>query len=133
MYVKERYMYIYIRVLGLYFHTSEPDAPENFTVTVINSSSLLATWDNPLDSNGIILHFLLALELTPGQNYLPQPITMNHSSLDPDQFELEITGLHPFARYVSILRVVTSFGEGNITDAIEMTTEAGNVVWQGIK
>ena len=105
---------------------SAPDAPENFIVTFIDSSSVRATWDDPLDSNGIILRFLLTLELTPGQSYLPQPENTSYPSLARNQFELVIPGLHPFARYVFVLRAATSFGEGNVTDAFEMTNEAGN-------
>ena len=115
---------IFTWIVILIISLSEPDAPENFTVTVIDSSSVRATWDNPLDSNGIILRFLLTLELTPGQDYLfPLPHT---TSLAQNQFELIISGLHPFARYVFMLRAATLFGEGNVTDAIEMTNEAGN-------
>ena len=122
---------IYIKEGGkfecfLYFHFSEPDAPENFTVTVIDSASVRATWEDPLDSNGIILRFSLILELFPGQGYLPQPDTTNYPSLAPSQFELIIPGLHPFARYVFILSATTSVGEGNMTDTFEITNEAGN-------
>ena len=105
---------------------SAPDAPENFTVTVIDSSSVVATWNNPLDSNGIILRFLLTLNLTFGQSYLPQPENTSYPNLARNQFELVIPGLHPFARYVFMLTAETSFGEGNVTDAFEMTNEAGN-------
>ena len=112
--------------LYMYFHFSAPDAPENFTVTAINSSSVRATWEDPLDSNGIILHFSLTLDLFRGQDYLPQPDNTNYSSLPRSQFELQIPGLHPFARYLFMLSAATSFGEGNVTDAIEMTNEAGN-------
>ena len=38
----------------------------------------------------------------------------------------EITGLHPFAHYEFILRAATSSGEGNKTEACEITNEAGN-------
>ena len=43
---------------------------------------------------------------------------------------LEITGLHPFAHYEFILRAATSSGEGNTTEASEITDEAGNeLLW----
>ena len=75
-------------------HSSAPDAPENFAVTVIDSSSVRTTWDNPLNSNGIILRFSLTLELFPGQGYLPRPETTSYPTLARSQFVLEITGLH---------------------------------------
>ena len=105
---------------------SEPDAPENFTVTTIDSSSVLATWDNPLDSNGIIVHFSLTLELSPGQEYLTQPETRSYRNLAPNQFKLLIGGLHPFACYVLMLTAATSAGLGSPTEAGVMTNEAGN-------
>ena len=47
---------------------------------------------------------------------------------------LEITGLHPFAHYEFILRAATSSGEGNTTEASEITDEAGNeLLWLGTK
>ena len=49
--------------------------------------------------------------------------------LDPNQFALEITGLHPFARYELKLRAATSAGPGNFTAGFVMTTSAGIVMY----
>ena len=94
---------------------------------VIDSRSVRATWDNPIDPNGIILSFSLALQLAPGQDYLPPP-TETAITLDPSTFERVIQGLHPFARYDFTLRAATSFGEGNITNSFAITNEAGTCV-----
>ena len=102
-----------------------PDAPDNFTVTVIDSQSVRATWDDPPDPNGIILSFFLTVQLAPGQDYLPQFLATSFT-LNPNTFEYMIAGLHPFAEYVFLLSADTSFGEGNITDVFATTNEAGN-------
>ena len=112
------------RVCCLSVSPPAPDAPENFTVSVIDSQSVRATWDNPLDSNGIILNFSLTLQLAPDQGYLPQP-AQTEFELNSTTFELMILGLHPFATYDFILRAATSFGEGNETNTFATTDEAG--------
>ena len=95
-------------------------------MTVVDSQSVRATWENPLDPNGIIVSFSLRLQLTPGQGYLPlPPDTEFLLNLSPDTFERDIPGLHPFARYEFSLRAATSFGEGSVTSSFAMTNEAG--------
>ena len=74
---------------------TEPDAPENFMVVSINSTTVLATWDEPLDPNGIIISYSLTLSLARGWDYLPHPDTSSYPDLGPEIFELEIPGLHP--------------------------------------
>lgn len=107
---------------------SEPDAPENFTVTSSGSTSVHASWDEPLDSNGVIISFSLTVSLSPNQEYLPDPDTPRYTGLDPNLVKLDIGQLHPFANYFFTLTAATSFGPGNLTDASEMTNEAGNCV-----
>lgn len=114
-----------MHVFLLLFIPSEPDAPENFTVTVISSTSVVANWSDPLDPNGIITGFSLNISLHFDQEYLPAPQNSSYPDLSPSRFQLEIPGLHPFARYFVELRAATSFGLGNLTDAVITTYEAG--------
>ena len=93
-------------------------------MTVVDSQTVRATWEDPLDPNGIILSFSLRLQLTPGQGYLPLP-TQTEFPLSSDTFEHDIAGLHPFARYEFSLRAATSFGEGSATNSFATTNEAG--------
>ena len=79
-----------------------------------------------MDPNGIIIGFSLNISLlSPGQEYLPPPQTSSYPDLSPNQFQLEIPGLHPFATYFVELRAATSFGLGNLTDRVITTNEAG--------
>ena len=104
--------------------STAPDAPANFTVTATGPESVMATWSNPPDTNGIILRFNLSVELGMGQGYLTKPqVTM--FKINSDQFELSIQQLHPFAEYVFLLSAETSFGAGNVTDVLAITHEAG--------
>ena len=92
---------------------------------MVDSQTVGATWEDPLDPNGIILSFSLSLQLTPGQDYLlPLPPVTNFT-LSPDTFERDIAGLHPFARYEFSLRAATSFGGGSVTNGFATTNEAG--------
>ena len=94
-------------------------------MTVVDSQSVRATWEDPLDPNGIILSFSLSLQLTPGQDYLLPLPTQTEFLLSSDTFERDIAGLHPFARYEFSLRAATSFGEGSVTNSFATTNEAG--------
>ena len=94
-------------------------------VTVISSTSVVANWSDPLDPNGIITGFSLNISLLSGQEYLSPPQNASYPDLGPSQFQLEITGLHPYASYFFELRAATSVGLGNLTDYIITTNEAG--------
>ena len=104
-----------------------PDAPDNFIVTVIDSESVRATWDDPPDPNGIILSFSLTVQLYLCP-YLPQP-QITSFTLNPNTFEYIIAGLHPIAAYIFFLSANTSFGEGSRTDVFATTNEAGNTLY----
>ena len=106
------------------FSLAAPDAPENFSATAVNSTSLQATWDEPLDPNGILTGYFFQIELDVGQEYLPSPDPSNYT-LSVDTMSLTVPDLHPFANYSLMLDAETSAGRGNITTAFVSIPEAG--------
>ena len=87
---------------------------------MVNSTALLATWEEPLDPNGVLTGYRLTVSIA--TDYLdPYNETF---SLNSFQLFYVVSGLHPFATYMFELRAVT-FEVGSATTAAAITDEDG--------
>ena len=101
---------------------TDPDEPTNFNVIVLNSNSMMVTWDAPSDPNGVILSYHLLVELDPADAaYLPGNRTMNITITNAMSYVL--TGLHEFATYHLSLTAATAQGIGNSTERVSRRTD----------
>ncbi len=99
-----------------------PDAPENFIVTVVDSNTLNAAWDEPLDANGVLTNYRLNIHVL--TDYLGSEYNETFD-LGSNQFSYTVSGLHPFAMYRLELRAITSVGAGSGTTAQAETAQDG--------
>ena len=98
-----------------------PDAPEEFMVEEITSTTVRVTWMEPLDSNGILLGYELSIRNV--TEYLPP--TNNTFEPRRDDVSYDITDLHPFADYSLVLRARTIVGLGSETTRPVQTRQDG--------
>ena len=106
---------------------TDPDEPTNFNVEVLNSTSMMVTWNAPADPNGVILSYHLFVELDPADAaYLPGNPTMNITIDNPGARNYILSDLHEFATYSMRLAAATAQGIGNSTEVRqEKTATAG--------
>ena len=97
-----------------------PDPPRNVEITLLNSTSVLVSWDDPIDNKGVISH------------YTVQYFCANTSrckddrQLDTDGQSLVVTGLYPFTQYTFVVFGRTIAGEGGNSKPVTVRTlEAG--------
>ncbi len=103
-----------------------PDAPSDFTVlATTNSTALRATWNEPLDPNGVLTGYRLNVRAL--TRYLsPEDSGYNEQfNFRADEFSFVISGLHPFASYDCELRASTSVGFGTETTVEAETSPDG--------
>ena len=101
-----------------------PDAPEAFTVEAISSTAIIATWLEPLDSNGVLQGYSLVVNIVTTY-VMPFSRTI---SLRRNELSLEIGDLHPFANYSLQLMARTDVGLGSETASSVQTRQDGMYV-----
>ena len=101
---------------------TDPDEPTNFRVTVVNSTSLSATWEPPDDANGVIISYHLSVVLDARDAlYLPSDSSMEFN-ISATSRSYVLTNLHEFATYSLSLAAATTVGIGNYTEPQLTTT-----------
>ena len=109
------------RFIVVFFMLPVPDAPEAFMVEALSSTAITATWQEPLDSNGVLQGYILAISIV--TSYL-MPFNTTFQ-LRQHEFSLEISELHPFADYSLVLRARTVIGLGSETTSSVQTRQDG--------
>ena len=97
-----------------------PDPPRNVKITSLNSTSVLVTWDDPIDNKGVISDYTV--------HYFCANTSQckNDEQHKADERSLVVTGLHPFTRYTFVVFAWTIAGKGgNSKPATVRTPEAG--------
>ena len=108
-------------VMGMFsqdktFRTLEtaPTPPVNFTLTELSSSSLEASWKEPLTLNGVLNNYTIYCSLSSSQFYSEQlmlSINKPSTTVDPVSTTANITGLDPFTNYECYVTASTGGGE----------------------
>ena len=109
------------RFIVVFFMLPVPDAPEAFMVEALSSTAITAMWQEPLDSNGVLQGYILAISIV--TSYL-MPFNTTFQ-LRQHEFSLEISELHPFADYSLVLRARTVIGLGSETTSSVQTRQDG--------
>ena len=98
-------------MLNFLFCTVPSGSPRNVLVTAMSSTSILVTWDSPLESeqNGVIISYTVAY------------VNLNRSgdqqiSLSTTQRQLSITGLQEYEEYSFTVAATTTVGQGPFSD-----------------
>ena len=97
-----------------------PDAPRNVEISLLNSTSVLVSWDDPIDNKGVISHYIV--------QYFCANTTRckDDKQLGTDERSLLVTGLYPFTRYIFVVSGRTVAGEGQNSKPVTIRTlEAG--------
>ena len=84
---------------NFFFHSVPSGAPNNIIFNITSSTSVILEWNKPdiEDQNGVIKHYTVTLSSVEGE--------ATHKSTD---LSLEVTGLHPYYTYISIVQAVTT-------------------------
>ena len=98
-------------MLHFRFCTVPSSSPRNVLATAMSSTSILVTWDSPLESeqNGIIISYTVAY------------VNLNRSgdqqiSSSTPQRQLSITGLQEYEEYSFRVAAATTVGQGPFSD-----------------
>ena len=86
----------------------------NFTLTELSSSSLEASWKEPLTLNGVLNNYTIYCSLSSSQFYSEQlmlSINGPSTTVDPVNTTANITGLDPFTSYECYVTASTGGGE----------------------
>ena len=112
-------------MLSFLFYTVPSGSPRNVLVTAMSSTSILVTWDSPLESeqNGIIISYTVAY------------VNLNRSedqqiSLSTTQRQLSITDLQEYEEYSFRVAAATTVGQGPFSDpSLIFTFEDGEYIY----
>lgn len=97
-----------------------PDPPRNVKISLLDSTSVAVSWDDPADNKGVI------------QGYIVHYFCVDLSRCDDDnqsrtkERRYTITGLNPYTNYSIEIIARTVAGEGQGSQPVTFTTlEAG--------
>ena len=83
-----------------------PDPPRNVNISSVTSTSVLVSWDDPLDDKGVISRYTV--------HYFCANLTrcQDDNQLDTTERSIAVTGLYPFTEYTFVVSGWTIVGEG---------------------
>ena len=100
------------------FAVTVPTAPpENFTLQVLSSRSVLVSWRPPAfeEQNGVITSYRVVFIESPSNNTLPY-------QREGELTELVIEQLHPYYEYHCSIAAETRVGSGPATNSVTIRT-----------
>ena len=110
------------------FYTVPSGTPRNFLATAMSSTSILVTWDSPLESeqNGNIISYTVAyVNLNRSED---QQISNSSTS----QRQMLFTGLQEYEEYSFVVAATTTVGQGPFSDPSSVFTfEDGEYIIAG--
>ena len=103
-----------------------PEAPSNFTASVLNSTAIFVSWRSPLVTNGIILSYAL-IHTNTSEDCDDDTITPINITAIPGQigYNTTLTGLLPYTAYKLCVQARTAAGPGNFS-LVTVTTYPGS-------
>ena len=115
------------------FLPTVPDAPTNFSVSTVSSTSAFFTWEPPLETNGILTGYYLQTVLAAYKQTentdmfslfmrFPANNTLQFSSITSFA---NLSGLHPFSQYKIQLQAATRKGHGTASILVIDTKPSG--------
>ena len=98
-----------------------PDPPRNVRISLLSSTSVVVSWDDPYDNKGVIdlyiVHYFCADRNRCADR---QSTTTEHN--------YTITGLYPYTNYTIVILAHTNAGDGQDSTPLTITTlEAGEM------
>ena len=101
-----------------HFYTTEPgDAPTNFISTVINSTAIKLTWDEPLLPYGVLVSYTITYNTSDGN------ISIVKSSTETR--EVVVGDLEEHTRYMFAIVASTQIGSGPSASVVTRTDISG--------
>ena len=97
-----------------------PDPPSNVQLSAVNSTSVLVSWDEPIDNKGVITQYVV--------HYFCTNTTRcdDDKQLSTANRHLLVTGLYPYTEYTFVICGHTIVGNGEYSRPMKIRTkEAG--------
>ena len=106
--------------------TTVPGTPNALNSSVVNSSTLIASWAEPSPVNGIITSYDLYYSISTFGNCSTSGTSQRIPSV-PGQttYNATLTNLVPFSTYALCVQASTRIGPGALTTAVVITTDPG--------
>ena len=99
---------------------SAPNPPLNVNATVINSTTIQISWDQPNITNGIIRYYTVVYHLNDNLQTTEQNFT---------DTMIVVTDLDPFNNYVFYVLAITVAPSDPSDNATVMTAQAGKLMY----
>ena len=94
-----------------------PSAPRNLQQTAVDNTSIALNWDQPSESNGIILKYTVRWENSSASSE-------EHTA--SNETDYVVKNLVPFTWYTIFVSAVTEAGQGNESKEISVRTSIGS-------
>ncbi len=108
-------LYVTIAIMLMIIISAPTGPPQNFTVTINDSRSLILDWTTPLpqDVNGIVTDYTVSVYSSIGNSSF---------QIGSNDTTYTLTSLRPYITYTCIVAAHTSIGQGPFSTNITVTT-----------
>ena len=98
-----------------------PDPPRNVRISLLSSTSVVVSWDDPGENKGVIDRFIVHYFCADRNRCLD-------GQLKTAEHNCTITGLYPYTNYTIVISAHTNAGDGQDSEPLTITTlEAGEM------